>query len=79
MKNEQNLDQMYPNNIYIKNFQELTSDRWDHGTSLDVFDRAHGLKRDNVARAQYFHWLSEKLNDPKIFTSDHKKILGIED
>lgn len=67
-----NLDKMYPDNIYIKNFEELANDHYDTETSLGVFESNHGIKRDNKARAEYLHWLSLKLGDPKILDDQYK-------
>lgn len=71
----ENLNKMYPDNIYIENFQELANDPYDIETSLGVFESNHGIKRDNKARAEYLHWLSLKLNDPKILSDQYEKYI----
>ena len=71
---------IYPNNIYIKNYELLNSDKYDTGTSLDIFDKEHKLKRDDLARAEYYHWLSIKLNNKEYLnyiSDEYKKKLGI--
>ena len=76
-----NPNEMYPHNIYIKNYDVLANDGLDAGVSLDTFDNQNNLPRDNMARAEYYHWLSVKLNDPKYLgyiAPECKKALGLE-
>ncbi|MFR8411660.1 MAG: hypothetical protein ACLVB4_09770 [Butyricicoccus sp.] len=49
---------MYPNNIYVKNHEEIKKLTGDIGVQLDKFDHIHHLKHDDLARAQYKHWRS---------------------
>ena len=53
---------MYPNNIYVKNYNEIKKLTGDIGVQLDKFDHIHHLKHDDLARAQYKHCL--------LYTSD---------
>lgn len=38
---------MYPNNIYIKNYNEVKQYPGDIGIQLDQYDNAHGIKHDD--------------------------------
>ena len=49
---------MYPNNIYVKNHARIAAYGKDINVSLDMYDADHGLKHDDLARAQYKHWRS---------------------
>ena len=48
---------MYPNNIYIQNYDELKSitkpngDKADMGVQFDIFDQRHGLEHNDLLRA----------------------------
>lgn len=54
--------EMYPGNVYIEHYDELRAitkgdgNKAPIGVQLDIFDKRHGLKHDNLARAQYKHW-----------------------
>ena len=75
---------MYPNNIYIKNHDEIEKITMDGGkepdisVKLNIFDEQHGLKRDNLARAQYKHWLSIKTGASSLLTPDDLRLLDME-
>ena len=51
---------MYPNNIYVKNHEEIKKLTGDIGVQLDQYDDAHNLKHDALARAQYKHWCAQQ-------------------
>lgn len=68
---------MYPNNIYIKHYQEIKALSGDMGVQLDQFDNAHGLKHDALARAQYKHWRSVQTGVPDLLSIEDKHLLGI--
>ena len=72
-----NPDEMYPDNIYKQNYEKLNADDYETGTSLDLFDKANGLERNEHARAEYYHWLSVYLNNPKYFGKKYRNILGM--
>ena len=66
---------MYPNNIYIKNHEEVKSMGGDIGVSLDKFDKKHGLKHDDLARAQYCHWRSIETGVPELLSVPYRNLL----
>ena len=68
---------MYPNNIYIKNYAEVKKYLGDIGVQLDQYDNAHGIKHDDLARAQYKHWRSVQTGVPELMSADDKRLLGI--
>lgn len=68
---------MYPNNIYIKNYNEVKQYPGDIGVQLDRFDNAHGIKHDDLARAQYKHWRSVQTGVPELLSAEDKALLGI--
>ena len=68
---------MYPNNIYIKNYAEITKLTGDIGVQLDQYDNAHGLKHNALARAQYKHWRSVQTGVPELLSVEDKRLLGI--
>ena len=68
---------MYPNNIYIKNHEEVKSMGGDIGVSLEKFDKKHGLKHDDLARAQYKHWRSVQTGVPELLSVQDKALLGL--
>ncbi len=82
---------MYKNNIYIKNHKELsaitksvrqedgsiTQEVAPIGVRLDVYDDRHGLKHNDLARAQYKHWLSVETGVDKLLTPDDRELLGL--
>lgn len=68
---------MYPNNIYIKNYNEVKQHPGDIGVQLDQYDNAHGLKHDAIARAQYKHWRSVQTGVPELMSAEDKALLGI--
>ena len=66
---------MYPNNIYIKNHEEVKSMGGDIGVCLDKYDHKHGLKHDDLARAQYKHWRAEMTGVPELLSVAEKGLL----
>lgn len=68
---------MYPNNIYIKNYAEIKKLTGDIGVQLDQYDNAHGIKHDDLARAQYKHWRSVQTGVPELMSADDKRLLCI--
>ena len=68
---------MYPNNIYIKNYAEITKLTGDIGVQMDTFDNIHHLKHDDLARAQYKHWRSVQTGVPDLLSVEDKRLLGI--
>lgn len=72
---------MYENNIYIDNYEELKSitkpngDKVDMGVQFDIFDQRHGLKHDDLARAQYCHWRAVETGVPELLSRPDKKLL----
>lgn len=66
---------MYPNNVYIKNHDEIKSMGGHIDVSLDKYDNAHGLKRDELARAQYNHWRAEMTGATELLNPDEKRLL----
>ena len=68
---------MYPNNIYIKNYAEITKLTRDIGVQMDKFDNIHHLKHDDLARAQYKHWRSVQTGVPDLLSVEDKRLLGI--
>ena len=68
---------MYPNNIYVKNYEEIKKLTGDIGVQLDQYDNAHGIKHDDLARAQYKHWRSVQTGVPELMSADDKRLLGI--
>ena len=68
---------MYPNNIYIKNYAEITKLTGDIGVQMDKFDNIHHLKHDDLARAQYKHWRSVQTGVPDLLSVEDKRLLGL--
>lgn len=68
---------MYKNNIYIKNYAEVKKYPGDIGVQLDQYDNAHGIKHDDLARAQYKHWRSVQTGVPELLSAEDKALLGI--
>ena len=68
---------MYPNNIYIKNYAEIQKLTGDIGVQLDKYDHAHGLKKDELARAQFKHWRSVQTGVPELLSVEDKRLLGL--
>lgn len=68
---------MYPNNIYIKNYAEICKLTGDIGVQLDKYDHAHGLKKDERARAQYKHWLNKERGVYVPLSVAEREMLGI--
>lgn len=68
---------MYPNNIYIKNYNEVKQYPGDIGVQLDAFDDAHGLPHDALARAEYKKWRAEVTGVPELLSAEDKALLGI--
>ena len=74
---------MYPNNIYIQNYDELKSitkpngDKADMGVQFDIFDQRHGLEHNDLLRAQYKHWRATVTGVPDLLSVPDKKLLGL--
>lgn len=64
-------------NIYIENYNEVKQYPGDIGVQLDQFDNAHGIKHDDLARAQYKHWRSVQTGVPDLLSAADRKLLGI--
>lgn len=68
---------MYPNNIYVKNYEEIKKLTGDIGVQLDQYDNDHHLKHDALARAQYKKWRAEVTGVPELLSAEDKALLGI--
>ena len=68
---------MYENNVYIKNYATIKLYPGDIGVQLDQYDNAHGIKHDDLARAQYKHWRSVQTGVPELLSAEDKALLGI--
>lgn len=68
---------MYPNNIYVKNHEEIKKLTGDIGVQLDQYDNDHGLKHDALARAQYKHWRAQQTGVPELLSVEDKRLLGL--
>ena len=68
---------MYQNNIYIQNHEELASMGGDIGVRLDKYDKKYGLGHDDLARAQYRHWRSVQTGVPELLSAADRKLLGL--
>ena len=68
---------MYQNNIYIQNHEEVKSMGGDIGVCLDKYDKKHGLKHNDLARAQYKHWRSVQTGVPELLSVQDKALLGL--
>lgn len=68
---------MYPNNVYIKNYAEVNKYEGDIGVQLDKYDNAHGLKKDELARAQYKHWRATVTGASSLLSRHDRDLLGI--
>lgn len=72
---------MYPDNIYIQNYDELKSitkpngDKADMGVQFDIFDQRHGLNHDDLARAQYCHWRATVTGVPELLSVPYRNLL----
>ena len=68
---------MYPNNIYVKNHEEIKKLTGDIGVQLDQYDDAHNLKHDALARAQYKHWRAQQTGVPELLSVEDRRLLGL--
>ena len=68
---------MYEDNIYVKNYEAIKKLPGDIGVQLDRYDNAHGLKHDDLARAQYKHWRSVQTGVPELMSRNDRDLLGI--
>lgn len=68
---------MYEDNIYVKNYEAIKKLPGDIGVQLDQYDNAHGIKHDDLARAQYKHWRSVQTGVPELLSVEDKRLLGI--
>ena len=68
---------MYPNNIYVKNHEEIKKLTGDIGVQLDQYDDAHNLKHYALARAQYKHWRAQQTGVPELLSVEDKRLLGL--
>lgn len=74
---------MYQGNIYIANHEELSAITEADGSpatigrQFDVFDKRHGLKHDDLARAQYNHWRSIITGVPDLLSAEDRKLLDL--
>lgn len=71
---------MYPENIYIKNHEEIV--KLTDGKGIDVgiakFDNIHGLEHDDLLQAQYSHWRAKATNTPELLSVADRALLGLE-
>lgn len=68
---------MYEGNIYIQNHKEIASMGGDIGVCLDKYDAKHGLKHNDLARAQYKHWRSVQTGASNLLSVGEKNLLGL--
>ena len=68
---------MYEDNIYVKNYEAIKKLPGDIGVQLDQYDNAHGIKHDDLARAQYKHWRAQHTGVPELMSADERDLLGI--
>lgn len=74
---------MYPDNIYIQNYDELSritlpnGNAADMGVQFDIFDQRHGLKHGDLSRAQYKHWRATVTGVPELLRPADKQLLGL--
>ena len=66
---------MYKNNIYIENHEEGAAMGGDIGVCLDKYDHKHGLKHNDLARAQYCHWRATVTGVPELLSMPYKNLL----
>lgn len=66
---------MYKNNIYIENHEEVAAMGGDIGVCLDKYDHKHGLKHNDIARAQYCHWRATVTGVPELLSMPYKNLL----
>ena len=66
---------MYKNNIYIENHEEVAAMGGDIGVFLDKYDHKHGLKHNDLARAQYCHWRATVTGVPELLSMPYKNLL----
>jgi cupin superfamily acireductone dioxygenase involved in methionine salvage len=66
---------MYKNNIYIENHEEVAAMGGDIGVCLDKYDHKHGLKHNDLARAQYCHWRATVTGVPELLSMPYKNLL----
>lgn len=66
---------MYKNNIYIENYEEVAAMGGDIGVCLDKYDHKHGLKHNDLARAQYCHWRATVTGVPELLSMPYKNLL----
>lgn len=70
---------MYSDNIYIQHHAEIADYGKDIGVSLDMYDNAHGMPHNALARAQYKHWRATVTGVPELLSADDKRMLGLHD
>lgn len=74
---------MYPENVYIQNYDELKELRDGNGrkpdmfVQLNIFDEKHGLQYNELARAQYRHWRSVETGAPDMMSQRDRELLGL--
>lgn len=68
---------MYPNNIYVKHYEEIKKLTGDIGVQLDQYDNDHHIKYDALARAQYKHWRSVQTGVSELLSAEDKRLLGL--
>ena len=66
---------MYQNNIYIQNHEQVAAMGGDIGVCLDKYDHKHGLKHNDLARAQYCHWRATVTGVPELLSMPYKNLL----
>ena len=67
----------YPENVYVKNYEAVKAMGGDMNVMLDKYDNAHGLKFDEVARAQFKHWRAEVTGVPELMSVRDRQVLGL--
>ena len=72
---------MYPDNVYIQNHEEIVQIREnmhkDMLVAFVVFDKRHGLEHNDLAQAQYKHWRAVETGADSLLSLQDKKLLGL--
>ena len=72
---------MYPDNIYIQNYDELrqitqpNGNKADMSVQFDIYDQRYGIEHNDLARAQYCHWRAVETGVPELLSRPDKKLL----
>lgn len=72
---------MYPDNVYIQNHEEIVqiceNMHKDMLVAFVVFDKRHGLEHNDLAQAQYKHWRAVETGADSLLSLQDKKLLGL--